>query len=56
MLLVSQEGRELEVNNKHIYSLILLKKVMKWAREVNPSQPLTTGIWKGNIAPLGYSG
>jgi hypothetical protein len=41
--------RQLEVTNKHIYSLILLKKVMKWAREVNPSQPLTTGIWKGNI-------
>lgn len=41
--------RQLEVTNKHIYSLILLKKVMKWVREVNPSQPLTTGIWKGNI-------
>ena len=41
--------RELEVANKHIYSLILLKKVMRWAREVNPGQPLTTGIWKGNI-------
>ena len=41
--------RQLEVTNKHVYSLILLKKVMKWAREVNPSQPLTTGIWKGNI-------
>lgn len=41
--------RELEVTNKHIYSLMLLKKVMKWAREVNPGQPLTTGIWKGNI-------
>lgn len=41
--------RELEVTNKHIYSLLLLKKVMKWAREVNPGQPLTTGIWKGNI-------
>ena len=22
---------------------------MRWARDVNPSQPLTTGIWKGNI-------
>ena len=41
--------RELEITNKHIYSLMLLKKVMKWAREVNPIQPLTTGIWKGNI-------
>lgn len=49
-----QPGRkELEVENKHIYSLILLTKVMGWAREVNPSQPLTTGIWKGNIAHWG---
>jgi hypothetical protein len=22
---------------------------MNWVREVNPSQPLTTGIWRGNI-------
>ncbi len=43
-----QPGRkELEVKDK--YSLLLLRKVMKWAREVNPSQPLTTGIWRGNI-------
>jgi len=49
-----QPGRkELEVENKHIYSLILLTKVMVWAREVNPSQPLTIGIWKGNIAHWG---
>lgn len=45
--------RELEVNNKHEFSLILLKKVMRWAREINPSQPLTIGIWKGNIAHWG---
>lgn len=45
-----QPGRkELEVKDKQKYSLLLLKKVMKWAREVNPSQPLTTGIWRGNI-------
>ncbi|MGB5436130.1 MAG: cellulase family glycosylhydrolase [Maribacter sp.] len=41
--------KELEVKNKQEYSLSLLRKVMKWAREVNPSQPLTTGIWRGNI-------
>ena len=41
--------RELEVKNKQKYSLSLLKKVMNWVREVNPSQPLTTGIWRGNI-------
>ena len=45
-----QPGRkELEVKDKQKYSLLLLKKVMKWSREVNPSQPLTTGIWRGNI-------
>jgi len=48
--IAGQPGRrELEVINKHVYSLILLKKVVQWAREVNPRQPLTTGIWKGNI-------
>jgi len=45
-----QPGRkELEVQDKQKYALLLLRKVMKWAREVNPSQPLTTGIWRGNI-------
>jgi hypothetical protein len=45
-----QPGRsELEVKDKQKYSLSLLKKVMNWVREVNPSQPLTTGIWRGNI-------
>jgi len=49
-----QPGRsKLEVENKHIFSLMLLTKVMRWVREVNPSQPLTTGIWKGNIAHWG---
>ena len=45
-----QVGRkELEVKNKHEYSLKLLKKVMQWSRDVNPKQPLTSGIWRGNI-------
>lgn len=45
-----QPGRkELEVKDKQKYSLSLLKKVIHWAREMNPSQPLTTGIWRGNI-------
>ncbi|NHF59356.1 endo-1,4-beta-xylanase [Flavobacteriaceae bacterium TP-CH-4] len=45
-----QPGRkELEVQDKHIYSLALLRKVFRWSREVNPSHPLTTGIWRGNI-------
>ena len=45
--------RELEVSNKKEYSLKLLKKVMQWAREVNPSQPLTTGLWKGEVSHWG---
>jgi hypothetical protein len=49
-----QPGRkELEVKDKQKYSLLLLRKVMKWVREVNPSQPLTTGIWRGNIGHWG---
>ena len=38
-----------EVRDKHIYSLSLLKKTFKWAREVNPSQPLTVGLWKDPV-------
>ncbi len=45
----NQPGRsELEVKDKHIYSLALLKKVVQWTREINPSQPLTVGLWKGD--------
>lgn len=48
------QGRsEAEVKNKHIYTLSLLKKVFRWSREVNPSQPLTVGIWKGNYKNWG---
>ncbi|HYG17545.1 MAG TPA: 1,4-beta-xylanase [Ohtaekwangia sp.] len=36
-----------EPENKADYSLILLKKTFQWAREVNPSQPLTSGVWIG---------
>ncbi|MAD59513.1 MAG: 1,4-beta-xylanase [Flammeovirgaceae bacterium] len=39
-------GRGPEVEKKHIYSLSLIKKVFYWAREVNPSQPMTVGLWK----------
>ncbi|MCF7958672.1 MAG: glycoside hydrolase family 5 protein [Phycisphaerae bacterium] len=30
---------------KEAVCLILLEKMFTWAREVNPSQPLTTGLW-----------
>ena len=43
----------LEVKDKQTYSLALLKKVIKWAREINPSQPLTTGLWRGKVKHWG---
>lgn len=33
-------------------SLPLLKKTFEWARTVNPSQPLTSGIWAGWLGDL----
>jgi hypothetical protein len=36
---------KLELPNKHDAALVLLEKSFGWAREVNPSQPLTAGIW-----------
>jgi hypothetical protein len=37
-----------EPKNKAELALALLKKVFAWAREVNPSQPLTAGVWAGD--------
>jgi hypothetical protein len=42
------EYAELEVKDKYTYTFALLKKVVRWAREVNPSQPSTIGVWKGD--------
>jgi hypothetical protein len=40
-------------NSGHLNkSLPLLKNVFKWAREVNPSQPLTVGIWHLDLHDL----
>lgn len=36
-----------ETAYKAEYALILLKEVFAWAREVDPSQPLTVGVWQG---------
>lgn len=33
-------------------SLPLLRKVFEWARSVNPSQPLTAGIWRGSTSKI----
>lgn len=34
-------------NKQHNKSLPLLKSVFAWAREANPSQPVSAGIWNG---------
>ncbi len=39
-----------EPRNKGDYSLALLKKAFRWAREAGVTQPLTTGPWKGDYA------
>ena len=35
-----------ETKDKAAVSLVLLKKVFAWAREVNPSQPITAAPWR----------
>lgn len=37
-----------EPANKAEYSLMLIKKAFAWAREVNPTQPLTAAPWMGD--------
>src|SRR5690606_16519660 len=39
---------KVELKNKVDYVLPLLKKTFLWARSVNPTQPLTSAIWKGD--------
>jgi hypothetical protein len=38
---------DLEPKNKVALVLALLPKVFDWARETHPTQPLTSGVWKG---------
>lgn len=49
------ERAKIKVQEKHIYTLALLKKAVKWTREVDPSQPLTVGLWKGDYTLWGKS-
>ncbi|MCU7551851.1 cellulase family glycosylhydrolase [Chitinophagaceae bacterium LB-8] len=39
---------KVEIPNKVEYVMPLLKKAFAWSRSVNPSQPLTSGIWVGD--------
>ena len=48
---------KVEIANKVDLVYTLLGKVFKWARESNPSQPLTSGVWAGdwteaNLKPI----
>lgn len=38
-------------NNKN-KSLPLLEKMFQWGREINPSQPLSSGVWAGDLVDL----
>ena len=40
--------QDVELKNKAELALALLKDTFQWAREVNPTQPLTSGVWFGN--------
>jgi Cellulase (glycosyl hydrolase family 5) len=44
----SPQYKAVELPNKAAQALKLLKQEWAWAREVNPSQPLTSGVWKGD--------
>ncbi len=39
---------DIDIENKQEMAFELLKKAFEWSRQVNPSQPLTAGIWYGN--------
>lgn len=39
---------DIELDNKKEQALKLLKKSFKWARQANPSQPITSGLWYGD--------
>ncbi len=42
---------KLEPANKADLALDLLRKTFEWAREVDPTQPLTSGVWVGDWSP-----
>ena len=42
------EKLELDPDTKRKRAFELLEKTFAWAREVNPSQPLTCGVWAGD--------
>lgn len=43
---------KLEPADKKAMTLILLQDAFDWAREMKPTQPLTSGVWTGNWADI----
>lgn len=43
---------KIESTNKVATTVMLLKKTFTWAREANPSQPVTSGVWLGPWADV----
>ncbi|HUT92466.1 MAG TPA: hypothetical protein VMY37_23435 [Thermoguttaceae bacterium] len=41
-------GANTELPNKAEMATILLDKVFRWAREAEPCQPITAGVWRGD--------
>jgi hypothetical protein len=46
----SVQYKTTELPDKGARALKLLREEWKWARAVNPSQPLTSGVWKGDYS------
>jgi hypothetical protein len=46
----SVQYKATELPDKGDRALKLLREEWKWARAVNPSQPLTSGVWKGDYS------
>jgi hypothetical protein len=44
----SSQYKDHELTDKASVALRLLKQEWKWARSARPSQPLTSGVWKGD--------
>ncbi len=42
----------MEPKDKEKYALALLKKAFQWAREVNPTQPICSDVWRAGHADL----
>ena len=41
-------GSSYKDDGKEKYSMMLLEEVFEWAREVDPSQPISAGVWTGD--------